>query len=164
MDSITELKYRVADYLRNNGSLAAAKVMTAFPSSQRDFPLIKPVVAVGLEGVELTPGGFGGYWGENSGESLYGSGAAITLRLDLYCPLSQSGDGCHDLYEAICDRLMLRQNPFGVLKLRCGEISYDKLACANRLTALCTLRAGLTIQDENVPIEHFQVTRNTEKE
>lgn len=164
MESITQLKRQVADYLRNNGSLATAKVMTSFPSAQRDFPLKKPLVAVGLEGVELTPGGFGGYWGERGEQSLYGSSAAITLRIDLYCPVSHSGDGCHDLYETICDRLMLRQNPFGALKLGCGEIGYDKLAWANRLTVLCTLRAGLTVQDENVLIDSFRVERTIEKE
>lgn len=119
---------------------------------------------MGIGQIELAPGGLGGYWGASATDSLYGSGAMITVRFDLYAPLAAGGDGCHSLYEALCDRLLLRKNAFGFLRLTCGEVGFDKGASANRLTALGTLRTALMLRDESVPIREFTVLRKPEKE
>lgn len=157
--NITQLKAQVVDYLTNNGSLGAVRVLGAFGAVEREFPLKRPVVAVGLDAVELAPAGLGGYWGESAADALYGSGATIALRFDLYCPPDKGADGLHGIYEALCDRLMLRGNPFGVLRLSCGEVSFDRAASVNRLTVKAVLRAAVLLRDEEAPIGRIDVIR-----
>lgn len=157
MESITQLKHDVAAFLENTAGFEDAGVMAAFPAAQRDFPLRCPMVVVGLDRVEAAPGGFGGYWGERGEDSLSGSGARITLRFDLYAPAEMGGDCLHRLYEALCDRLLLRTTPFGFRRLWCGEIAYDKGAVGNRMTAFAALDAALLLRDETAPIERFDI-------
>lgn len=162
MGSMTQLKRQVANYLRNNGDLAGVKLLTAYPAAERDFPLRQATVAVGLAGAELAPGGFGGYWGAEGGAGppLFGGKVAVTLRLDIYCPMSKGGDGCHSVYELLCDRLLLGGSPFGVSKMWCGEVGYDKAAGANRLTAFATLSGAVAAQEDSVTIGSFTIVQS----
>lgn len=147
MESVSELKREVAGYLRGQEGLQGARILEAFPAAQRDFPLKKPVVAVGIDGVEAASEGFGDYWGDNGTDRLHGAGAVITLRFDLYMPTGAGGGGLHPLYEALCDCMLLRQNPFGVQKLSCGDTGYDKAAGANCLTARARLRSAMLVKE-----------------
>lgn len=163
MDNLTMLKERVAEHLRKLEGFPAAKILVAHPALQRELPLHRPVVAVGLEGVEVAPAGFGGYWGRRDGEdSLWGGGAAITLRLEVYCPRKEGMD-CHGIYEAVCDGLM-GHGLFGVQKVWCGRVEWDKTACANRLPVYATLSAALTHREAEPQADGFRVIRKNSEE
>lgn len=137
--------------------------MAAFPAARRDFPLRRPVVAVGLDSVEAAPGGFGGYWGERDGQPLAGTGARITLRFDLYA--TDGGEALPRLYEALCDHLLLRGSPFGFRRLWCGAVAYDKTADAHRMTARATLDGALLYDEQALPLAGFELRRvESEKE
>lgn len=159
MKSITELKQEVLRLLEQSGAFADAKLLAAYPAARRDDPLPGPAVAVGVDGVECAPGGLGGYWGEREQRALYGNALLVTLRFDLYAPVLLGGERLHELYEALCDVLLLRPAVPGICKLWCGEITHDRQAAALRLTAKATLRAALTRQDEERTIERIQLQR-----
>lgn len=78
MESVSELKREVAGYLRGHEGLQGARILEAFPAAQRDFPLKKPVVAVGIDGVEAASEGFGDYWGDNGTDRLHGAAGDCT--------------------------------------------------------------------------------------
>lgn len=167
MDGITQLKQAVAAALRDAGGIAGAKVLTAYPAVQREFPLRGPVVAVGVEQVALAPGGFGGYFGaEAGGAPLYGSGATVTLRFDLYCPAGAGAEGCEQLFEALCDRLVLQQAPLRLQALEAGAIAFNTASGANHMAARGQLHAALTLRDDSAAIERFAIvtTRMEERE
>lgn len=166
MDNLTELKQGLVDYFKLVAGFPQADIRLAHPAAQRDFPLKNPVVAVGLEQVEIAPAGLGGYLGADTqgDEALWGSGADITLRLDVYCPAQDGGQGCHRIYEAICGSLLMGRSRFGVQKVWCGQLGWNKDACANLLPVFATLRAALTQREEGQYIKDFRVIRNPEKE
>lgn len=152
MESIRELRRAVALYLRGQDGLLDGEVLEAFPAAQRDFPVKKPLIAVGIEAVETAPQGLGGYWGERGEERLHGAGAVITLRFDLYCPVGVTAGGLHELYEGLCDCLLLRGSPFHVGRLWCGDTAYDKLAGALHMTARAEIRSALLTGE---PVDRF---------
>jgi hypothetical protein len=143
MSKLNDLKQQIADYLASCGEFAGAEVLTAYPGRERAYPLPRAVVAVGIDGVELSPVGLGGYLGESGVETLYGGNARITLRFDLYCPIKEEAGSLHTLYEGLCEALMVNRNPFGVTKLTCGEIQIDAAVSAHRVTAKATLAAAI---------------------
>jgi hypothetical protein len=143
MSKLNELKRQIAEYLTWCDGFADAEVLAAYPSRERDYPLKQAAVAVGIDGVELFPAGLGGYLGEAGAEVMYGGNAVITLRFDLYCPVREEGGRLHELYEELCETLLVDKNHFGVRALTCGEIQFDGAASANRLTARGTLSAAM---------------------
>lgn len=159
-----ELKTDLVQYLQGREGFDGVRIQAAFPADKREYPLKQPVVAVGLDSVEISPGGLGGYWGEREGEALFGDGAQITVRFDLYAPAPEGGGRLHDLYEALCGALMPVAGPFGLTRLWCGEAAYDKEAAANRLVAKATLRAAVLRGEDEPRIRAFELRRNNGEE
>lgn len=162
VESIGRLKEQVAEYLRRYGTLGRAEVFPAYPAAERRFPLKRPAVAVGLDAVEMEYAGLGGYWGQNGAEALYGGGALITLRFDLFCPLAEGAEELHRLYEELCDLLMLRRNPFGFQRMGCGEVVCNRSAAANTLAVRATLRSAVLLADEEDAIQRIDIIRKEE--
>lgn len=167
MKDLADLKTAVVDYLRTAEGFTGVRVLTSHPAVWRESPLRKAAVAVGVDAVEAAPGGLGGYWGNvlpgrGAEGPMSGAGAAITLRFDLYAPPDSGGDGPEALYEALCDGLMLRENPFSAQKLWCGEAAYDNRAGAWHMTAHALLRTALLRREGGAPIEAFRVKRALE--
>jgi len=159
METLGALKEALADYLRAafTGELAEVRFVGEFSGDPRAFPLRRPVIAVGVEQVALAESGFGGYLGEGESASLHGRAAEITVRFDIHCPPARGGARCHELYEALCDALLLRADPFGFLRLGCGEIAFDKESDANRMRAAGVLRAAVARRDGGPIVRDFEI-------
>ena len=159
-ESIGALKQALAQYLQGVPALKQAKLLTEYPAAEREYPLKAPVVAVGLDAMEVLPGGLGGYWGEQQDlTAVYGRALELTIRFDFLCAPKQGGAACHELWEAVCTALALEQCPFAFQKLWCGQLEFDKTLSANRLTARASLRALLARSDSVLPIGSFKVEK-----
>lgn len=159
MNDLVNIKQEMADYLRASGEFLDADICTAFPAAKQEYPLRRPTVAIGLDSVEAAPGGFGGHWGETSEGLVYGVGAKLTLRFDLYAPAAEGGNGAQLLYERLCCALMIADNPFGGQRLCAGGTTYDSRAKAFHLKAALTLSAALTHKETSLPIQSFTIKR-----
>lgn len=162
METMAALKQSVVDYLARHGAggaLQQARLVCEYPDMVRAYPLKQPVVAVGVESVALSDGGMGGYYGErgDGSASCYGKAAVVTMYFDIHCPPSQGGEGCHRLYEALCDLLLLGDCPYGFYRMHCDGIGYDKDTAANRLRATATLRGAVTKADTGMTVREFDV-------
>jgi hypothetical protein len=163
MSKLTDLKQQIADYLAACDGFENAEVLAAYPGRERAYPLPGAAVAVGIDGVELSPAGLGGYLGEAGTEALYGGNAAVTLRFDLYAPVTEEGNRLHALFEGLCGALMVDRNPFGVTRLTCGEIQFDAAVSANRLTARGTLSAALLRGEEEERFRAAHITKRSKE-
>ncbi len=159
---MNELKETVAAHLRGWTGLAGCDILCEYPA-RRALPLQRAALAVGLDGVDLSPAGLGNYLGagERAADgaalsALYGSAAIVTLRLDLYLP-GPDGAGCHRLYEELCAALTAAAARFGLLRLWCDPIKYDDNAGASRLTARAALRAAFTGRESVAVIREYRV-------
>ncbi len=159
---MNELKESIAAYLRGWTGLAECDILCEYPA-RRALPLRRAALAVGLDGIDLSPAGLGNYFGaaatgdgDGSLSALYGSTAVVTLRCDVYLPGSD-GAGCHRLYEELCAALTGQSARFGLLRLWCDPIKYDADAGASRLTARAALRAAFTGSERAAAIREFRV-------
>lgn len=159
METITALKASIMQFLQDSHRFGGVGLVSRFPASERDFPLKRPMIAVGIDSVELGCGGLGGYYGEQQGGSVYGSTAVVTLALEIFAPAREGGDRCHALFEALCDVLVLGQNPFCIGKLACGGVAFDGAVGGNRLAAKASLRVGLTAMEDAVLVERIVAKR-----
>lgn len=167
METMAALKASIVAYVERyalDGALHGAKAVAEFPAADRAYPLKKPVIAVGIESVELTGGALGGFYGSqpDSGADVYGRSALVTVYFDIHCPVFQGGEGCHAVYEALCDALLLGNCPFGFYRMWCGGIAYDGDTAANRLRVRAALRGAVTREDSSIVLRDFNVIRNEE--
>ena len=165
MGTMTALKASIVDYVERHaldGALHGAKAVAEFPSSERVYPLKKPVIAVGIESVALSGGALGGYYGSRpeGGADVYGRSALVTVYFDIHCPVFQGGEGCHAVYEALCDALLLGGCPFGFYRMWCGGVGYDGDTAANRLRVRAALRGAVTGEDTGIALRDFKLIRN----
>lgn len=93
MDSHTTLgriKERIKEAFLQDTRFGKTCVTTEFPGTSLSFPLDTPEISVGIEKVEVSPSGFGGFIGTEtklSGDALAtleGLNASVTLRVDCY--------------------------------------------------------------------------------
>lgn len=158
---MNQVKQAIARHLAGWTGLSHVTILCEYPA-KRALPLKGPTLVVGLDGVDLSPAGLDSYLGRDISASpgqvtaLYGSTAILTLRLDLYLPGSD-GSGCHQLYEELCAALTARAMGFGLLRLWCNEIQYERATAASRLTARAALRAAFTGRETEAEILDYQV-------
>ena len=151
MNPMTGLKENLAGYLRGRPGLETADILIAWPP-RRHLPLKAPAITVGLESVDLAPAGLGGYLGRGQrSEELYGSGAIITMRLDLFAPAREAEEapsgGLYALYEALCAALTKNAGSLGLTRVWCDAPGWDDSANAHRMTARASLRAAVTLPE-----------------
>jgi len=137
---LTALKQALAELLQSASGLAEAEVLPAFPA-KKHLPLQSLAILLGIDGLELTPGGLGGFC-----HGQDGSPASITIRFDLFAP----GSGGRDLailYEALCAALVQSSAQFGLSRIWRDPLAWDDAAGSYRLTARAILqgraRAGI---------------------
>ena len=152
MDSIGTLKQEVLAHLQRSGRFAHVVLRAAFPPAQREIPLKNPVIAVGISGMELARGGFGGYYGTQNSVPLYGAGAKITLLFNVFVPPSGGAQQAGELFEMLCDVLLLVQNPFGITQIRCEQTVFDTQSGALHLPVWAQLCAAVSAADETAAV------------
>lgn len=136
MESLTELKRRVIEYLAGLTAFEDALIAAAYPETQRQFPLKTPVVTVDAAGAELVSAGFGGYLGGDVPH--YGASAIITLRFGIR---HASAEGCGILFESLCNALF-DASWLGFQKINCERSGYDAKTAAHLLYATAVLKAA----------------------
>ena len=130
---LTQLKQALADLLQGAPGLGEAEVLPAFPAGKH-LPLTGPAIILGVDGMELSPAGLGGFSPKEAG-----SLAAITVRFDLFSP-GKDGPNLHLLHEALCRSLMEKGESFGLAKIWCDPLAWDDSAGSYRLSARALLR------------------------
>lgn len=161
MDSLTGLRREIAACLEADGRFDGCKVVTSYPAKRRDYPVRKPVLAVGLDAAEAK-GSLGGFLAAEPGADLYGAAAAVTLRFDLFFPAEGADTDPYGLLDALWERLLIGENAFGFLSFRSEGMVWDSVTEANRLTAKGTLPLVLSRRDESASLEEFRVARRGE--
>lgn len=114
MNPFTTLKKEIVSDLQER--LKGISVTPDYPDAPRQKPLKRPLLAVGISGVELVGAGQ----------------ARLTLRFDILCPAGQS---CHDVFEQLCGALAAGGASYG--EISCGELSPEQNLL--HLTARATL-------------------------
>lgn len=157
MENLTELKQEIVQRLTQSGAFSEVDIVEAYELRCREYPITRSVIAVGVEAVELTPGGLGGYYGEREQQPLYGGGARVSLRFDLYAPQAEGSGRLHGLYESLCDILMLRGNTLHIEKMWCGDVIHEASDAALHLAARATLHTVILRGEDEDPAAIGQV-------
>jgi len=165
-ESIGHLKDAIISYLGRDGRFSGARIIGEFPDTEHPGALCNPVIVVGLSRVDIIPGGFGDYYGENlgSGGGLYGKSANVTIYFDIYSPSDSGAQPGERLYETLCDALIIAPSPFGFTRMWLGAISGDRSSASNRIRVCATLRGALTGLETGLSLESIIVTKDLKKE
>lgn len=104
----------VKGLLERCAQLEVCRILTAYPSGRRPYPLTKPRVAISLRGAEAEPVTVGG--GEKRIRTEIG--------MDLYLPLTTEGSVTWTLYSAVLEQLLF-ESDLPVVKAEAGEVKPD---------------------------------------
>jgi hypothetical protein len=150
MSVFTELKSSLIGAISAHPGLGGCFVTEEYPPSRRDFPLGKPVIAVGLDAVELTDS-LGGF-------AAGGAAGVISLRFDIFTPPLGKDTSPHAVMEELWGALLSPGLGYSFTELRCEPISYDKAVEANRLTVRAKLHAMLEPSVDEALISDVRIT------
>jgi len=155
--TITKLREGIACELRADTRLSGCKIQAAYPAARREFPVVRPIIAVGLDALELEPG-LGGFMASCPDGDYYGAPCLLSIRFDIYTSDTVKGPDPCELLEIIFDRLAVTENKFGFFEFRGGRVSRDSNAEANLLTAVGRLRMAVSrVAGDSVVIDGFDV-------
>ena len=153
---LEELCETVAAYLAPR--LKEADLTGEYPAARRGHPLLRPVVAVGVEEIRLERGGLSQYLGvDEEGNEQFGQRARLTLRFDILCPAKTGG--CHKLFVALCQYLLLEEGPVQPRGMSCGKLEYDRMADGLHLTGKGTVEAALVRGGSDGAIREITIIR-----
>ena len=151
--NLTQIKKALTELLQRAPGLSGLEVLPAFPA-QRHLPLPGPVIVLGIDGLELSPGSLSGLSGEPSGGLV-----SVTIRLDFFAP-GEDGPDLHLLYEALCAALIEKGSAFGLSRVWCDPLRWDDAAGAYRLGGRALLRGrakGGGSREESPSITGFRL-------
>lgn len=155
-NDLSGLKNALITYLRADMEFSGIRITPEYPSA-REYPMKKPVIAIGIDSAELR-GSLGSYMGMDDSGGIYGSECLITMRFDILAP-----EGGYDpcvLMEKLCDALMISRNDFGFLKLWSDACSWDKTAGGLKLSVKGSLITTMTHHDGEAAITGVIVAAN----
>ena len=133
--------------------LSQVEVLAALPVGSA-LPLSSPAVFIGVESLELTPGGMGSFSGSSAGENI-----VVVARLDFYSP-GQSGGGLDEIYEALCAALLEQGAAFGLSRIWSERTVWDDMAGSYRRTARVQLSGRARVgsgREQPAGIEGFEL-------
>lgn len=159
MANLQELKQRLVEYLSDSFSPSGVAVAGEFPASAKPSPLLKSRIAVGYDAMAVQSAGLDDYLGEDARETLRGRYVEITLRFTIACPVRLGGGSCQALFEGLLDALLLQSNEFGVEKLECGAVNYDKNAGGFVLCAKGKMNALISAGETSLAIDEIELRR-----
>ena len=153
---LSALKQAFAELVQSGPGLAEVDVLPAFPVGKH-LPLAGPCVLLGVDGLEIAPGGLGGF-------SIEQGEASVTVRLDFFDPRG-GGARLQQMYEALCSALMQAGAAFGLSRVWRDPITWDDAAGSYRLSARCLLRGRArpgTARQTDPTISGFRLARKDE--
>lgn len=150
-NNFSELIDDVISSLSSSSAMNDIKFIPQYENSERQFPLKGKFVSVGIGGINVMSGAFGGYVGEIPGmnKGLFGNCADIRLLFEIFLPLSCNGSDSFktfsDILEHLSDELFL-----SIRSVSCSPVSYDSDCNAFLLKAEATFAAviGKNSSDE----------------
>lgn len=131
MNQFSTFKQKLVEYL--TARLINSKILLTedFPASFRQVPPRAPHITVGFDSIELP----------SSSADI----ARFTLRFDILCPVCGSVSCC-SVFERLCDALVSAGNPFGICRIACGQVAYDRALSALIITATASA-SGFLLPD-----------------
>lgn len=159
MGQIAEIKEQALSLLRGSPGFANWHLVGEFPGTARGLPVQKPTLAVGIDRVEASAGGLGGYLGEADGLSHIGAVAEVTLRFDGWIPRDSRIGGAQALFETLCEALM---EGLGAEKIWCEQSGTDDRTLSTHLVAKAALKTCLA-RSEAAPLMGDIIIRQREK-
>ncbi len=141
MSEISALPAKIVEWLKSREELREIKFLVEFPAIKKAVPLRNPIVAVGIEGMDIVDS-----FSENDDgvliENEYCRQANIKLRLSIHVPYSEGGEGCHKAFTDIIDCLTFASG-LNILSSGCEGIASDRDTDAFVLNAWISVKASL---------------------
>ncbi|MDR1927742.1 MAG: hypothetical protein LBQ33_03780, partial [Oscillospiraceae bacterium] len=150
MSAISAMPGAVTAWLKEQPTLAGIGFLTEFPAANKAVPLRSPLVAVGLDRVEIVDK----FVANDDGvleRQEYCRTASLRLRLGIHVPFSAGGDRCHEIFASVLDLLSFASD----LNLRqsgCEDIT------AHRDTDAFVLEAWADVLADFCPAESTGLT------
>lgn len=130
----------IVNWLSEQEVLKSLRFMTEFPAEKKAIPLTSPIVAVGIEEMQITDSFI-----ENDEGVLekndYCRVATIKIRLAIHVPFSQGGERCYDAFTDIIDCLTFGSD-LEIINSGCEDIKADRDTDAFVLAAWINVNAS----------------------
>ncbi len=139
MSVISAMPAEIVEWLSSQEQLSALTFITEYPPTKKAIPLRKPIVAVGIEKMNITDS----FTENDEGvlvENEYCRQAQITIKLSIHAPFSQGGEACHDAFTDIIDCLTFASD-LEIAESGCDSIFADRDTDAFVLTARIVINA-----------------------
>lgn len=140
LSEISAMPANIVSWLNEQEVLSSLRFMTEFPAEKKAIPLTSPIVAVGIEKMNITDS-----FVENDEGVLekndYCRVAAIRIRLAIHVPFSQGGEKCYDAFTDIIDCLTFGSD-LEIVNSGCDDIKADRDTDAFVLSAWINVNAS----------------------
>lgn len=139
MSAISAMPGEIVEWLSNQEQLSSLTFITEYPPTKKAIPLRKPIVAVGIERMNITDS----FTENDEGvlvENEYCRQAQITIKLSIHAPFSQGGEACHAAFTDIIDCLTFASD-LEIAESGCDSIFADRDTDAFVLTARIVINA-----------------------
>lgn len=124
MDNIVATPKKIIAWLTSLNDFKDLTFFEAFPPRKKAVPLKKPIVAVGIEKLEITDKFVANDDGVLVKQELCRS-AAVKLLLSICVPFSYGGSSCHDILTRVVNALTFRSD-LNISSSECDEIKADR--------------------------------------
>lgn len=150
MNGIDQILDAIVQELALSPYLSGCKVVSGFSAALGDSPLRQETVAVSLEGMEISEGAFGQYFGTpaNGGE-VCGRTAVLQVQLSVAVPKKMGGAGCHRVLTAVSSAVLAGNFGGSVQGLKAGKVSYERVfgGLVQPITLTLSCIIGETVPD-----------------
>ncbi len=140
VSEISAMPGSIVNWLGEQEILKPLRFMTEFPAEKKAIPLTSPIVAVGIEEMQITDS-----FVENDEGVLekndYCRVASIKIRLAIHVPFSQGGEKCYDAFTDIIDCLTFASD-LEIVNSGCEDINADRDTDAFVLAAWINVNAS----------------------
>lgn len=157
MSDMKALKQSIVTYLSQSIIDSDILFTHEFPDKMKPVPLSKCRVSVGFDSLSATTGGLDDFLGDTADTTLYGKQVDIVARFDIVVPERLGGTRCHTIFEQMTGALMITRNDFGVTKMWCDDIAFDKNLGGFVLTCRSNLSALIYNQQPELIFDSFEV-------
>ncbi len=147
----------ILNFLKQDKDLSGIDFVIAFRPIRKANPLLKPLVTVGLSGVEINNQSMGGYLGLVNNNEVYGKSAKVSCLIKIHCPVNLGGEKCIEVFSQICNSLVFKNLEYQIEDISCKDI--DHVTNGNCYTLDCVLKVNtfVTESEEELPISNIVV-------
>lgn len=122
MSVLSNAVQEVLHFLSGQESLSHVVFCEEYPAAQKDSPLRRVTVAIGLGQTGCTPDALGGFLGEREGRAWIGYPWTLRIRLQIHAPNRMGAAACRKAFEHIWESLLF-DAPFPITAAGCGTVA-----------------------------------------